>query len=165
MKTEIKYIIEIFLILGFLLGNSSNIIGQEAFELSNYRVRFTFNTSKDTDNNRQLELIYLATNKKDRKDRLPITEAPIQFLHKANDSTFIIGEVLTDKNGVAKLTIPKTVNLIADEEGYYNFTAAFKGTKALKRQKKSLAVKELNLDLNLIERDSSQFVSVKAATK
>ena len=51
-----------------------------------------------------------------------------------------------------------------DEEGYYNFTAQFDATESLKRQKKSLQVKDLNLIMNLSEGDSLKTVSLEAYT-
>ncbi|MGI9532828.1 hypothetical protein [Lutimonas sp.] len=165
MKTNFHNIIKVLLVLGFLFGHSMTVLGQEEFELSNYRIRFTFSTAKDIDNNRQLEVIYMATNKKDRKDRIPISAAPIQFFHKTKDTTLLIAKALTDNSGKAVITIPQTMTLSQDDEGYYNFIALFEKTASLKKQKKSLEVKDLILDLNLINRDSSQFVSLSASTK
>ena len=164
MKTDNNVFLRILVIAFILIGYSGDLFAQE-FELSNYRVRFTFSTLKDVENNRHLEVTYIATNKKDRKDRLPVTEAIIKFYHKGNDSLIRIGEVKTDNAGKARITIPESMTLFMDEDGYYNYLAQFDATKSLKKQKKSLAVKDLMLDLNLAEKDSSQFVSIKASTK
>lgn len=163
MKTDNTLLFRLVIIALILMGFNPNLFGQE-FDISKYRVRFDFSTSKDIDNNRQLQVLFQATNKKDRKDRLPITDASVEFFQEANDTLLAIGEAKTDRSGIAKISIPESMELLQDEEGYYNFTASFKKTKGLKKQKKSLQVKELILDLNLTERDSSQYVTLQAST-
>jgi len=163
MKTDIKLISRILLILGLMFSNSTKVLGQE-FELSNYKMRYTFSTSKDAENRRFLEVKFLAANKKDRKDRIPVADAMIKFYNSANDTLLLIGEVKTDKTGIATFEVPSMINLLIDEDGYYNFIAKFDATDSLKRQKKSLQVKDLILNLNLSEEDSLKMVSVEAYT-
>jgi len=163
MKTDIKIITRIIVLAGLMLSFSTNVFGQE-FELSNYKIRYTFSTLKDVNNNRQLEVKFLAANKKDRKDRIPVSGALIKFYNSGNDTLLAIGEIKTDDKGIAKLEVPSSMNLLMDEEGYYNFSAQFEATESLKKQKKSLQVKDLNLIMNLSEGDSLKTVSLEAYT-
>ena len=165
MKTDIKFITRIIILAGLMLSYSANVFGQE-FELSNYKIRYTFSTLKDVNNNRQLEVSFLAANKKDRKDRIPVSGALIKFYNSGNDTLLAIGETKTDDKGIAKIEVPSSMNLLMDEEGYYNFSAQFDATESLKRQKKSLQVKDLNLIMNLSEseEDSLKTVSLEAYT-
>ena len=78
MKTDIKLITRIIVLAGLMFSFSTNVFAQE-FELSNYKIRYTFSTLKDINNNRQLEVKFLAANKKDRKDRIPVSGALIKF--------------------------------------------------------------------------------------
>ena len=163
MKTDIKIITRIIVLAGLMFSFSTNVFAQE-FELSNYKIRYTFSTLKDINNNRQLEVKFLAANKKDRKDRIPVSGALIKFFNSGNDTLIAIGEIKTDDKGIAKIEVPSSMNLLMDEEGYYNFTAQFDATESLKRQKKSLQVKDLNLIMNLSEGDSLKTVSLEAYT-
>lgn len=163
MKTDVSHILRHMVLLIVLISIQSPLSAQE-FELSNYKMRFNFSTFKDTANNRQLKVVYLAANKKDRKDRIPITGADIKFYQSANDSLILIGETKTSNDGIAELTVPSTMELIADEEGYLNFVAKFDGSESLKRQKRSVEVKDLMLDLNISEIDSVQMAVLNAYT-
>ncbi len=163
MKTNLKYISRILVLAGLMFSYSTNVLGQE-FELSNYKIRYTLSTLKDVNNNRQLEVKFLAANKKDRKDRIPVSGALIKFYNSGNDTLIAIGEIETDDKGIAKIEVPSSMNLLMDEEGYYNFSAQFDATESLKRQKKSLQVKDLILNLNLSEEDSLKMVSLEAYT-
>jgi len=163
MKTDFKKLTRIYVLVALMIGYYSNVFAQE-FELSNYKMRFTFSTLKDISNNRQLEVNFLAANKKDRKDRIPVTEALIKFYHSGKDTLLLIGESKTNKNGIASLTVPASLPLEMDEDGYYNFIAQFDATESLKRQKKSIQVKDLNLNLSLSEVDSLKMVSLEAYT-
>ena len=92
MKTDIKIITRIIVLAGLMLSYSTNVFGQEQeFELSNYKIRYTFSTVKDINNNRQLEVKFLAANKKDRKDRIPVSGALIKFYNSGNDTLIAIG--------------------------------------------------------------------------
>ncbi|MGB5322489.1 hypothetical protein [Lutimonas sp.] len=164
MKTDFKHLNRIFVLVVLLIGYYSNVYAQE-FKLSDYKMRFTFTTQKDTANNRQLDVSFLAANKKDRKDRIPVTEALIKFYHSGKDTLLLIGESKTNKQGIASMTVPESMPLEMDEEGYFNFIAQFDKTESLKRQKKSIQVKDLILDLNLTEQDSTQIVTLNAFTK
>ena len=163
MKTDIKLITRILFVLGMMFSYSANVFGQE-FELSNYKIRYKFSTLKDIDNNRHLEVSFLAANKKDRKDRIPVSDALIKFYSSDNDSLVPISEIKTDHKGIAKIIIPSTMNLEMDEDGYYNFIAQFDATESLKKQKKTIQVKDLILTMNLSEEDSLKVVSLDAQT-
>ena len=160
MKTDIKLMARIFILLGLMFSNSISVFGQE-FELSNYKIRYSFSTQKNIEGNRELQVSFLAANKKDRKDRIPVGDAMIKFYHSDKDSLILIDEIKTNNEGIANLTVPSTFNLVMDEEGYYNFTAQFDATESLKRQKKTLQVKDLFLNMNLSEVDSLKMVSLE----
>ena len=163
MKTNLKFITRLVVLAGVMLSYSTNVFGQE-FELSNYKIRYTLSTLKDVNNNRQLEVKFLAANKKDRKDRIPVSGALIKFYNTGNDTLLSIGEMKTDDKGIAKIEVPSSMKLVMDEDGYFNFSAQFDATESLKKQKKSLQIKDLNLIMNLSEEDSLKTVYLEAYT-
>lgn len=153
----------IVVMIAFMTGYAQDTADQE-FELSNYKMRFTFSTHKDVYQSRVLEVEFLAANKKDRKDRIPVADAQIKFYHSAPDTLLLLGEVKTDQSGIAKYTVPASQELTQDEEGFYNFIAKFDATESLKRQKKSVQVKDLFINMDLAEVDSVKIVTIDAFT-
>lgn len=164
MKNDIKYIAQLLILVGLMLSYSQDVFAQE-FELSDYKVRFSLSTSKNIDNSRSLEVLYQATNKKDRKDRIPITDAVIEFYASDKDSLILLGEIKTSDKGIAAFIVPATESIYANEDDYQIFTAKFAGTDALKKQKKEVEVKNLFLELSLDVIDSLNMVSVIAFEK
>jgi len=136
----------------------------ETFDLKKYKTIYKFNTIKQTDNSRLLEVSLIVQNKKDRKDKIPVFEADIDFYNVLNDKEILLGTAKTSKEGVAQFIVPATQNYLLDENGYINLIARFEGSDKLKGKEKDLAVKDLKLELNLTEIDSVKTVLVKAFT-
>ncbi len=154
----------IAIILFSNLGFAQQEEQDEEFDVRKYKTVYKFNSFKQSDNSRLLEVSFIVQNKKDRKDKIPVFEAEIYFYNVLNDEELLVGTVFTSKEGIAKLTLPSSQNYELDENGFINLTARFKGSKGLKSAKKSLAVKDLHLELNLKEIDSVKTVMVEAYT-
>lgn len=152
-----------FSIIAILFGlfSNTNSIAQEN-EAKNFKQTFKFKTVKQADNSRLLEVSFIARHKKNRKNKVPIYQADIKFYNTSDEQNILLGTVKTDKEGFARLILPESQSYITDSEGYINFKAEFEKTKAIKRHKKSIAVKDLILDLNLEEIDSVKTAKVKA---
>jgi hypothetical protein len=160
MKTKIYTNVLFFVTLAFLINVKS--VAQEDVNLKDYRIRFGLSTTKQADNSRILEVSFIAANKKDRKDRVPIYDADINFFNVTEDEDISLGTVKTDKEGVAKLTIPANQTYVKDAEGYINFKAVFEGTDAMDSEEDDLAVRDVFLELNLEEIDSVKTVMLNA---
>ena len=137
----------------FLMFSGTESVAQE-FNIKDYRMMFKFATYKQADDSRILEANFIARNKKDRKDRMPFFETEIHFYNVGEEDDILLGSALTDKEGNARLTLDASQAYETDEEGYINFRAVFPGTKEVKRARKSLAVKDVFIDLELEEVDS-----------
>jgi len=151
----------IVILIGLLL---STISFAQKSDVKDYRLRFNFNTIKQSDNSRLLEVKFEATNKKDRKDKVPVYEANIIFINVLEDQEIILGKSKTDKEGIAQLTIPENHVYLTNKEGYINLKAVFEGKGDLDSEEDEIAIKDLFLDLNLSEIDSVKTVSLKAFT-
>lgn len=137
---------------------------EEEFDLAKYKTVFKFNSFKQADNSRLLEVSLIIQNKKNRKDKIPVFEADIDFLNILEDEEILLGSAKTSEEGIAKLKVPATQEYLLDKEGYINLVARFNGTDELKGKEKDIAVKDLNLVLDLTEIDSVRTVLVKAFT-
>jgi hypothetical protein len=140
-----------------------NVLAQEP-ELSNYRMRFRFKSVKQPDQSRILEVSFIAANKKDRKDRVPVYGADITFLNVLGEEQVSLGTSKTSKDGIAQITLPKNQSYLLDSEGRINFRAVFEGTEKLDGEEEEISIKNVYLDLNLIEKDSVRTVLVQAHT-
>ncbi len=142
---------------------SVNCEAQE-IDVSNYRMLFRFNTVKQHDNSRVLEVSFIARNKKNRKDNIPVFDAEINFINYLNDQVVLLGMSKTSKDGIALLTLPENQIYLTDSEGNINLVARFEGSEALDEEEKEIIVKDIHLELNLTEIDSVKTVVVKAFT-
>jgi hypothetical protein len=131
-------------------------------DISNYRMNFKFNTIKQPDNSRLLEVNFIGMNKKDRKDKIPVYDAEIKFYNVLNDDEVLLGSSKTSKEGIAELILPKDQNYLIDTEGNISLKAQFEGTEALDGEEEEITVKNIFLDLNLEVIDSVKTVSLKA---
>lgn len=162
MKNRSYKHIVITLLIGFLTYSYG--FSQDEFNPKNYRIYFKFKTIKQTDNSRILEVSFIARNKKNRKDRVPVYEADIEFYNINIEDEISLGTAKTDKEGFARLVLPVNQKYILDDEGFINFKAVFEGTDGLSSKEKSLAVKDLFLELDLKEVDSVKTVMLNAFT-
>jgi hypothetical protein len=150
------------LIIGLSLN--TNTFAQN-IDVENYRMMYSFKTIKNSDNTRTLEVSFIARNKEDRKDNVPVFDAEIKFFNTLNDEEVLIGTSKTNNEGIARIILPENQNYLADEDGYINLKALFEGTDAIDEQEETLSVKNLYLELDLQEIDSVKTVFVKAFLK
>jgi len=156
--TNSRYSVLILLVGLFINTNS---IAQEN-DVSNYRMLFNFNTTKQHDNSRLLEVSFIARNKKDRKDKIPVYDAEIKFFNILNEDEVLLGASKTSQEGIARITLPENQQYLTDDDGYINFKAYFEGSDAMDEEEDEISVKNLFLELNLEEIDSVKTVTVEA---
>ena len=150
------------LIIGLSLN--TNTFAQN-IDVENYRMMYNFKTIKNSDNTRTLEVSFIARNKEDRKDNVPVFDAEIKFFNTLNDEEVLIGTSKTNNEGIARIILPENQKYLADEDGYINLKALFEGTDAIDEQEETLSVKNLYLELDLQEIDSVKTVFIKAYLK
>lgn len=142
----------------------SSMSSAQEIDVSKYRMLYNFNTFKQYDNSRLLEVSFIARNKKKKKDKLPVFDAEINFINYLNDKEVLLGTARTSNEGIAVLTIPENHNYLSDQDGNINLIARFEGTDAMDEESEGISVKNLHLELNLTEIDSIKKVMVKAFT-
>ena len=86
----------------------------QEIELSNYRMLFSFNTVKQYDNSRDLEVKFVARNKKNRKDVIPVFDAEIEFFNSMDEKEILLGAAKTSKEGAALLKLPPNHSFLMD---------------------------------------------------
>lgn len=161
MKTNFTKFSIIAILIGLFI--STNSIAQTD-DVKSYKFLYKFNTTKQVDNSRLLEVSFIAQHKKDRKNKVPVFDAEINFFNTTNEDDILLGTVKTNKDGIASLILPKNQSYITDEDDYINFKAIFEKTEAIKSYKKTVAVKDIFFDLQLEEIDSVKTAIFKAYT-
>lgn len=159
MKTTFYKYSVFALIVGLMINATS--FAQET-SADNYRMLFYFKTLKQADNSRTLEVSFIARNKKDRKDKVPVYDAEIKFYNVLNDEELLLGKSKTNNEGIAQITLPESQDYLIDEDGYINLKAYFEETDAIDEQEETLSVQNLHLELDLKEIDSVKTVLVNA---
>lgn len=142
---------------------SVTVVAQE-FEVEDYRMLYNFRTLKQQDNSRLLEVKFIARNKKNKKDKLPVYEAKINFINLLNEKEILLGTSKTNNDGIAQLILPENQKYQSDSNGNINIIARFDGTASLNEIQKKISIKNIDLKLKLIERDSIKTVLVTAFT-
>lgn len=132
--------------------------------VDDYKMSFSFKTIKKFDNTRLLEVTFIGKNREDRKDKIPVFDAEIQFFNIANDEEILLGTAKTSNEGIAQIILSEKQKYLTDEDGYINLTARFEGTDALDSEEEEILVRDLILELNLEEIDSIKTIFVKAYT-
>ena len=159
MSKALKIQFVSLLVVAILLPRVSTA---QDFDLKAYRLRFNLETIKNGDEGRTLKATFIAHNKKDRKDRLPVHQAEVVFFNTLEDEEIVLGKVNTDDTGTATLKLPPDQKYLTDEEGYIEFIARFEGTKEIKKKEADLKVKDLFLQIEAEEIDSVKTVVVRA---
>lgn len=161
MKSNLSYIKITSFLVALLF--SINIIAQEN-DASNYTMSFEFKTVKQDDNSRLLEASFTGKNNEDRKDILPMYNAEIKFFNVLNGEEVLLGSSKTSQEGIAQITLPENQKYLMDITGSINLMARFEGTDALDEMTAEVIVKNIRLELNLVEIDSIKMVLVTAFT-
>lgn len=157
--------INLLCIIVFFLGLFYNTEGiAQELNMKQYRTLYKFKTEKQADNSRLLEVSFIVRNKKNKKDKIPVYGAEINFYSFLGDELFLLGTTKTSKKGIAQLILPENQKYLTYEGNKFNLSARFKGNKKLKSQKRNITVKDLFLNLDLTEKDSIKTVHVKALT-
>lgn len=152
----------VFVILVALISHTTSF-AQEP-DVNNYKMLYSLKTVKQHDNSRLLEVSFIARNKEDRKDKVPVFDAEIKFYNILNDEAVLLGTSKTSKEGIASITLPENHQYLTDNEGNINLKAHFEGSDVLDEEEEILSVKVLHLELDLKEIDSVKTVLVNAFT-
>lgn len=149
------------LIVALLINYESTA---QEFKVADYNTLFNLKTTKHEDNTRLLQVSFIAQNKEDRKDEIPIYKAEIKFYNRLNEQEILLGTALTSKEGIAQIKLPENQQFLIDKDGNINLSAKFEGTDALEALSEEIILKNLYLNLNLTVVDSVKTVSLEAYT-
>jgi hypothetical protein len=150
-----KYLIKSILLLSLLPVFSNRSFSQEVTLISPY---FQLQYFKNTDGQRILQTT--VTYSKNRME-LPLEAMEISFF-TGRDQKELIGTVLTDNKGVARVELGNNTKLRTGSDGMWAFSSNFKGNDTIEAGTAEIAIKDVRLDLLLTKVDSIRTLTVKA---
>ena len=151
-------IVVVFFITGSINAQESQ---QQVFDRSQYRMRFNLNTIKQNDGSRLFEVKFYAQNKKDRKERLPVYQAKIDFINILDETEELLGSAVTSDEGIAQLILPNDRSYLKSENGSIAVKALYTD-QGLADQEDDLSFIDLILEVELAEIDDVRTGIVKA---
>ncbi|WP_166961010.1 hypothetical protein [Yeosuana marina] len=98
-----------------------------------------------------------ASSKIDRQTE-DVANINITISNIANDEEINIGSATTDMEGKCRFTLKNLNEIVPDSTGTYNLSFAFKGNDSFKKASKSLSFKNANIEANLVEIDSINYI-------
>ena len=152
MSKNIKYTILFFSLLSLF---PADLFSQEETVISPY---VSLKYFKNTDDHRTLQTTLTYS---DNRVEMPIPGMAISY-YSGIDVRELIGTVLTDDQGVAKLELSNELEIKPDPDGMWNFTAECKGNDTIEAATSEVAVKDVRLELLLSEIDSIKTITVNA---
>ncbi|MEE4257489.1 MAG: hypothetical protein V2I47_10660 [Bacteroidales bacterium] len=91
-----------------------------------------------------------------------VRDIPVQFYLTDGEENLILGEAVSDNNGIAELNIPDgNVIYPMDEEGYIYFTANYPGGDRYLEVEEELMVKDVSISLSLEDGEDGKFIYFK----
>jgi hypothetical protein len=154
MKTRLSVIVAAF---SFLLMISFPLFSQVKTVISPYIQLQYFKNSYDS---RFLQTTLTCSL---NRMEIPLTGMEISFFSEAAGKE-LLGTALTNEKGVASLELPKNMGLKLNSEGQWAFSTEFKGNDTIEAGNSELSIKDVNLEMTLLEVDSIKTVSLKAFT-
>lgn len=95
---------------------------------------------------------------------VPVFDAKIEFFAVAEGKTELLGSAVTQKDGKATLKLEKGTRYLAGKDGVNEVKAVFAGSAKLSKSEASVKFKELNVQIVLNEKDSTNTIVVKASS-
>lgn len=144
------------LLLSILLFFSLNVFSKEVTSISPYIALQYF---KYTDDQRVLQTTLTYSS---NRMELPLPAMEISFFTGA-DKKELIGTLLTDNKGIARLELTDMMKVNADRDGKWVFRSEFKGNDTIEAGSSEITVKDVKLEMVLSVVDSIKTITVKAS--
>lgn len=144
------------LLLSILLFFSLNVFSKEVTSISPY---ISLQYFKYTDDQRVLQTTLTYSS---NRMELPLPAMEISFFTGA-DKKELIGTLLTDNKGIARLELTDIMKVNADRDGKWVFSSGFKGNDTIEAGSSEITVKDVKLEMVLSVADSIKTITVKAS--
>jgi hypothetical protein len=145
----------IFLFTFLIIIGSNPLLSQENSTISPY-IQLQYFKNTDDQKYLQTALTYSA----DRMEK-PLPGMEISFYSDARTRN-LLGTVLTDEKGIAKLDLTNTDALAKNSDGYWSFSTEYSGNDTIEGGTSELLIRDVDLQMTLEEVDSIKTISLTA---
>jgi len=95
---------------------------------------------------------------------VPVFQGKIDFFTVAEGKSELLGSVVTEKDGKAALKLEKGTRYLAGKDGVNEVRAQFSGQGKLSNSEASVKFRDLNIQISLNEKDSTNTIVIKASS-
>lgn len=152
-----------FLILAGLIFASGLLSGQ-GLTVEDYRTSFDLTSLKNTENALELKVEFSASNIENKKEIITVDGAEVSFFNILDDQENLLGKATTNKQGIALLILKPDQKFLTDDAGYYTIVARYEGNDKMDYEESEIILKDLELELEVIEEDGIRTLVVNAFT-
>jgi len=114
------------------------------------------------DNAHFLLSLRLSAKKQGEKGRDYFKGLDVSVIQSTDTADILVAKATTDQEGYANISIPKSSELIIDEDGFYLFEAIFEGNDSLESSSADFAIKPASLTMEFFEEDSVKMMKFTA---
>ena len=93
----------------------------------------------------------------------PVADLNLKIYQVFGDSTTLLVEVKTKKDGSARYNFAQMVRMPDDSTGYYSYKIMSSGTDEYRPAKKSISVYDIDISGSVVNKDSINYVLAKAS--
>ena len=98
------------------------------------------------------------------KGTFPVYEAEVSYYNEADGGKVLIGKGKTNKDGIVSITVEKETKYRKDKNGVITIKSVFNGSGKITGAEASANFKDLNLTLDLSEKDSVRSILINASS-
>ncbi len=147
----------IYFVLGILLflSNSLTVNAQESV---NHKTRLKLDYQKNSEN----KIVLTSELSVKLKRYTSYAGVPVKFYSGIDTAKVLLGEVITNNEGVASFIISSDEDVSRNDDGFMNFSVEYEGNDTTKSCSSEAAAKEAELKLVFYQKDSLKFIEVTA---
>ncbi len=151
-------IIYLVFVVVFSLNLSLTVNAQESV---NHKTRLKLDYQKNSEN--KIVLTSALTVKQKRFS--PFIDVPVKFYSGIDTTRVLLGEVITNNDGIASFIISGDQEISRNDEGFMNFSVEYEGNDTTTSCSNEAIAKEAELKLVFYQKDSLKFIEVTALAK
>jgi hypothetical protein len=139
--------------------NVGKLMGQDSVSVQTYNTSISLKFNKNSDDTRTFVTKLTGEGE---KGTFPVYQADILYYNEFGSQKNLLGNAKTNTEGIAVLTTGKHFKYQKDKDGIIAIKALFIGSEQMKGSEALVKFKDLNLLLNLEEKDSVRTITINA---
>lgn len=149
----------VILLIWMLCFEHPDSVAQSSNSKKKIRVRMSLEYFNEIDKSRSLvaTLFYI-----EERVRTPVVNGLVTFYLGETSDEHVIDSILTDENGEARLILEEDSRFAVDDDRYFHISASYEGNSSYTPAKSDISLKDISMELFLIELNGEKTISVRA---